>query len=48
MEHKRSTKDKVEDKETEFKKSPEYKRFKALLRKVVKAPPLKKAIPHSE
>jgi hypothetical protein len=43
MEHKQSTKDKAEDKGAEFKKSPEYKRFRALLRKVIKAPPMPKS-----
>jgi hypothetical protein len=42
MEQKRPLKDKAEDSETEFKKSREYKRFKALLKKVVKAPPMRK------
>jgi hypothetical protein len=43
MEQRKPAKEKVEDCGTAFKKSPEYKRFKGLLRKVVKAPPLKHA-----
>ena len=42
MEHKQPSKDKAGDNEIEFKKSREYKRFKALLKKVVKAPPMRK------
>jgi hypothetical protein len=42
MEHNKPAKEKAEDKEAEFKKSPEYRKFKALLRKVVKAPPMKR------
>jgi len=31
-----------EEKKTEFKKSPEYRRFKKLLKQVIKAPPMPK------
>jgi hypothetical protein len=43
MEHKQPPKDKAEDSDKEFKKSREYKKFKALLKKVVKAPPMRKS-----
>jgi hypothetical protein len=32
-----------EEKKPEFKKSREYKRFKKLLKRVIKAPPMRKA-----
>jgi hypothetical protein len=41
MEQKKPPKEKVEDSDIAFKKSPEYRKFKTLLRKVVKAPPMK-------
>jgi len=31
-----------EEKKPEFKKSPEYRRFKKLLKRVIKAPPMPK------
>ena len=40
MEHAKPPNDKAEDKEPDIKKSREYRRFKALLKKVIKAPPL--------
>lgn len=43
-EHKQPPKEKAEDKEPYLRKSSEYRRFKALLRKVVKAPPMRKNI----
>ena len=42
MEHKQPLKAKGEDNESEFKKSREYKRFRTLLKRVVKAPPMRK------
>ena len=42
MEHEKPS-DKAEEKSArEFKKTPEYRKFKRLLRQVVKAPPLAK------
>jgi hypothetical protein len=35
-------KDRTEEENPDITKSPEYKRFKKLLRKVVKAPPMRK------
>ena len=37
-------KDKVEEEKDDIKKTPEYRKFKALLRKVVKAPPMKRLV----
>jgi len=36
-------KDKAEEEKPAITRSPEYRRFKALLRKVVKAPPMRKS-----
>ncbi len=53
MEHKKPPEGNTEDSEIQLKKSPEYKRFRALLRNVVKAPPMRRhktsdVGPHSE
>jgi hypothetical protein len=38
-------KEKVEEESADIKKTPEYRRFKALLKQVIKAPPLPKRKP---
>jgi hypothetical protein len=42
-------KEKVEEKPKEFKKTPEYRKFRKLLKQVIKAPPMRKHKPiHSD
>jgi hypothetical protein len=38
-------KDKAEEEPRDIKKTLEYKKFKALLKKVIKAPPMRKQVP---
>ena len=37
-------KDKAEEETRDIKKTPEYRKFKALIRKVIKAPPMRKPV----
>jgi|HubBroStandDraft_3_1064219.scaffolds.fasta_scaffold312610_1 hypothetical protein len=39
-------KDKAEEEPRDIKKTPEYRKFKAMLRKVIKAPPMRKKLEH--
>ncbi len=37
--------DRAEEEKSDIKKSPEYRRFRKLLKQVIKAPPLKRSKP---
>jgi hypothetical protein len=41
-------KDKAEERPKEFKKTPEYRKFKKLLKQVIKAPPMPRKILREE
>jgi hypothetical protein len=44
----RVPKDKAEEEKPDIKKTPEYRRFKKLLKQVIKAPPMRKTPKHAD
>lgn len=40
-------KDKAEEEKLDIKKTPEYRRFRKLLKRVIKAPPMKQPAKHA-